>query len=292
MGNPGRQRGVALISVLLITALVTLIISDMLARQRLSVASSANQLQQQQLWQLALSGEAWAREQLRSDLQTEDGLTRVHLGQGWAKAAGEFDIEDGRIRIRLEDLGARFNLDRLRNRNDDLNRDRYQRLLVQFGLPPHDPASLPAPIGFDHKAQHFADSSELRRLVAVDAPGWQRLQPWVATTGKAALNVNTASAELLATLESLDSGIARTLVQQRPAKGYKSVQEFLDQPQLQGRQVNGAGLAVSSHNFRATLDVALGERRLRLVSDLRTGNDGLVQVLRRQLVAPDHPLSE
>lgn len=292
MHSPRRQRGVALISVLLITALVTLIISDMLARQRLSVASSANQLQQQQLWQLALSGEAWAREQLRRDLGTEDGKLRVHLGQHWAKSAGEFEIEDGRIRIRLEDLGARFNLDRLRNRDDDLNRDRYQRLLAQLGLTPHDPANLPAPLGYDHKLQPFADSSELRRLPALDAAGWQRLQPWVATTGKAPLNINTASAELLATLESLDSGIARSLVQQRPADGYKSVQAFLDQPLLQGRQVNGAGLAVSSHNFRATLDVALGERRLRLVSDLRTASDGQVQVLRRQLVAPDRPLSE
>lgn len=292
MRNRRPQQGVALISVLLITALVTLIISGMLARQRLSVASSANQLQQQQLWQLALSGEAWAREQVRRDLNTDDGKLRVHLGQHWAKSAGEFEIEDGRIRIRLEDLGARFNLDRLRNHNDDLNRARYQRLLAQLGLTPHDPASLPATPGYDHKLQPFADSSDLRRLLALDAAGWQRLQPWVATTANASLNVNTASAELLATLESLDSNIARSLVQQRPANGYKSVQAFLEQPLLQGLQVNGAGLAVSSHNFRATLDVALGERRLRLVSDLRTNSDGQVQVLRRQLVAPDRPLSE
>lgn len=292
MHNPRRQRGVALISVLLITALVTLIISDMLARQRLSVASSANQLQQQQLWQLALSGEAWAREQLRPELLTDDGPPRVHLAQRWAQGIGEFDIEDGHIRIRLEDLGARFNIDRLRYRNDDLNRARYQRLLAQLDLPPHDPATLPAPLGPNQKPQPFADSSELRRLSALDASSWQRLQPWVATTGKAPLNINTASIEVLASLESLDSGTARSLVQARPVDGYKSVQAFLEQPLLQNRQVSGSGLAVSSHNFRATLDVAVGERRLRLVSDLRTGSDGQVQVLRRTLVAPDRPFSE
>ncbi|UXL36705.1 type II secretion system minor pseudopilin GspK [Pseudomonas fragi] len=292
MNNPRRQRGVALISVLLITALVTLIISDMLARQRLSVASSANQLQQQQLWQLALSGETWAREQLRSDLRADDGLTRVHLGQRWPQDGGELEIEGGRIRIHLEDLGARFNLDRLRNPNDELNRARYQRLLAQLGLPPHDPASLPTTAGYNHKPLPFADSSELRRLVALDFSGWQRLQPWVATTGLGALNINTASAQLLATLESLDLGIAQALVQQRPADGYKSVQEFLEQPLLQGRQVNGAGLTTSSSNFRATLEVALGERRLHLISDLRTGIDGQVQVLRRQLVAPLRTFSE
>ena len=82
MSEHARQRGVALISVLLITALVTLIISDMLARQRLSLASSANQLHQQQLWQLALSGEALARQRLHEEL----GKREERCACTWARA--------------------------------------------------------------------------------------------------------------------------------------------------------------------------------------------------------------
>ncbi|HCF2589972.1 TPA: type II secretion system minor pseudopilin GspK [Pseudomonas aeruginosa] len=292
MSESRRQRGVALISVLLITALVTLIVSDMLARQRLNLASSANQFAQQQLWQLALSGEAWARQQLLADLRDKDGLTRVHLGQRWAQGVHEFEIEGGRIRIRLEDLGARFNLDRLRNGRDRISRARYQRLLALLGLAPHDPARLAAPLGHDGKPLPFADTSELWRLETLDPASIRRLRPWLATSGDAGLNLNTAPAEQLACLEGLDLGIAQALVQARPADGYPSVQAFIEQPLLSGREVEQYGLTVASERFRAVLDVQLGERQLRLVSDLQTRSDGLVQVLRRQLAAPDLPFPE
>ncbi|EPJ8783318.1 TPA: type II secretion system minor pseudopilin GspK [Pseudomonas aeruginosa] len=287
-----RQRGVALISVLLITALVTLIVSDMLARQRLNLISSANQSARQQLWQLALSGEAWARQQLLADLRDQQGLARVHLGQRWAQGPQEFEIEGGRIRIHLEDLGARFNLDRLRDGRDRFSHARYQRLLALLGLAPHDPARLSAPLGRDGKPLPFADASELWRLAALDAAGMRRLRPWVAATRDGGLNLNTAPAEQLASLEGLDMGIAQALVQARPADGYSSVQAFIEQPLLAGRKVEQYGLSVASERFRAVLDVALGEHRLRLVSDLLTRSDGQVQILRRRLAAPDLPFSE
>lgn len=285
-----QQRGIALISVLLITALVTLIISDMLARQRLSLASSANQLHQQQLWQLALSGEAWARQQLREDLDAREEPLRVHLGQGWARDGNTLDIDGGDIRIHIEDLAGRFDLDTLRGSNR-LARARYQRLLANLDLPHHDPALLPQRPGADGKPQPFADSSELARLEQVDAAGLQRLRPLLATLGGGVINLNTASTDLLASLEGLDPGIASTLVQARPAGGYASVQAFMEQPLLQGRDVSSQGLGVDSRHFRAHLQVRLGERRMHLASDLRLEPDGRISVLRRQLLAPDlsHP---
>lgn len=285
------QHGVALISVLLVTALVALIVSDMLARQRLGLASSANQVQQQQLWQLALSGEAWARQQLQADLADEDGLERVHLGQRWARGTHEFEIEGGRIRIRLDDLGGRFDLNTLGPDGAAIQRARYQRLLSLLELPAHDPASLPRRLTTVGQPLPFADVSDLQRLEQVDGTTRRRLQPWIRTTD-GPLNLNTAPAEVLAALESLDPVIARALVQARPAKGYRSVQEFLEQPLLQDRDVRSLGLGVSSEYFRATLDVQLGERRLRLISDLHARQADGVSVLRRRLAAPDTTYSE
>lgn len=285
------QRGVALLSVLLVTALVTLIVSDMLARQRLSLASSANQLHQQQLWQLALSGEAWARQQLLADLRDADATGRVHLAQRWAQGAHEFEIDDGHIRIRIDDLSGRLDLNSLRPDGDLVLRARYQRLLALLGLPYHDPASLTPRFGPLGQALPFADSSELQRLVQVDSAVLRRLRPFVRTR-EGPLNLNTAPAEVLAALEGLDLSVARAIVRVRPASGYASVQAFMEQPLLQDRQVRSLGLGTGSEHFRATLDVELGGRRLRLVSDLRTHADGRVEVLRRRLALPDNRYSE
>lgn len=280
-----RQRGIALISVLLITSLATLIVSDMLARQRLSLIGSSNQLLQQQLWQLALSGEAWARGQLRDDWRDEPEPKRVHLGQRWAQNTPVFDIDGGRIRIQLQDLSARFNLGTLRTPNDRISRLRYQRLLQVLGLPPHDPRRLPPVRGFDGKPLAWNDSNELMRLEGVDTAVMERLRPWVRTT-PGALNLNTAPAEQLASLGKLDLAQAVALVQARPADGYKTVQEFLDAPALKQHEINSQGLDVSSRYFQAVLDVELGDRQLRLISRLRIEPDGQVSVLQRTLAAP------
>lgn len=302
-----RERGVALISVLLITALVTLIVSDMLARQRLTLVSSASQMRQLELWQMALSGEAWARERLRADLaEARDKARRpasdtpatdaqaephsVNLAQGWARG-GTLDIGGGQVRVHLEDLSARFDLDSLRLAPDATLRARYQRLLALLEVPPHDPARLPAPPAAGGGLLGFADSSELARLDALDAAELRRLRPQVATLGGEALNLNTAPAIQLATLEGLDLASAQALVAARPREGWPSLQAFLEQPALHGRPIERLGLGLSSRHFRACLDVSLGDRRLRLASDFRTHDDGRVELLRRTLLAPE-PTSE
>ena len=56
----GHQRGIALISVLLVLSLALLITGGLLRSHHLSLQSSGQQLQQIQLRQLALGGETWA----------------------------------------------------------------------------------------------------------------------------------------------------------------------------------------------------------------------------------------
>lgn len=289
MTSPARQRGVALLSVLLITALVTLVVSNMLARQRLNLHSSSNLLQQQQLWNLALSGESWARQQLLEDARSEGGLLVTHLGQHWAQPAPLFEIDGGRIHIQLEDLGARLNLNSLRQGNDLNLRARYQRLLAQQGIRAHDPALLIGQNNRDGMPLPLSDLSELRQLPQVDSQVLQQLEPLVGAFGNSAINVNTTRAEVLASIEGIDLPTARTLASSRPAKGYPDVAAFLSNPMLQGRDISPRGLGVSSRQFRATIDVEQGQRRLRLVSDLRVMDAENVRVQQRTLLPSPPP---
>ncbi|ROL74239.1 hypothetical protein BLX41_16555 [Pseudomonas protegens] len=289
MTSPARQQGVALLCVLLITALVTLVVSNMLARQRLNLHGSSNLLQQQQLWNLALSGESWARQQLLEDARSEGGLLVTHLGQHWAQPAPLFEIDGGRIHIQLEDLGARLNLNSLRQGNDLNLRARYQRLLAQQGIRAHDPALLIGQNNRDGMPLPLSDLSELRQLPQVDSQVLQQLEPLVGAFGNSAINVNTTRAEVLASIEGIDLPTARTLASSRPAKGYPDVAAFLSNPMLQGRDISPRGLGVSSRQFRATIDVEQGQRRLRLVSDLRVMDAENVRVQQRTLLPSPPP---
>ncbi|MDD1151636.1 type II secretion system minor pseudopilin GspK [Pseudomonas sp. TNT2022 ID357] len=284
MNKPRAQRGVALLSVLLITALVTLVVSNMLARQRLSLASSSHLVQHQQLWQLALSGESWARSQLQEDARSEGGLLVTHLGQHWARPAPAFPIEGGRIAIQIVDLGARLNFNSALVQDDVIPRARYQRLLALAQIKPHDPAALSRPLDRLGRPLPLSDISELRQLPEVDRDTLQRLSPLVAAYEQAHINLNTASALVLASIEGIDLPTAQTLAQSRPSKGYPTVAAFLANPMLQGRDITPRGLSVNSRQFRATIDVELHGRRLRLVSDLRVMNAEQVRVQQRTLL--------
>ncbi|QZI72939.1 type II secretion system minor pseudopilin GspK [Pseudomonas protegens] len=284
MNKPRSQRGVALLSVLLITALVTLVVSNMLARQRLSLASSSHLVQHQQLWQLALSGERWALSQLQEDVRSEGGLLVTHLGQHWAQATPAFAIDGGKIHVQITDLGSRLNLNSALVQDDVIPRARYQRLLALAQIKPHDPAALSRPLDRLGRPLPLSDISELRQLPEIDRDTLQRLSPLVAAYEQAHINLNTASALVLASIEGIDLPTAQTLAQSRPSKGYPTVAAFLANPMLQGRDITPRGLSVNSRQFRATIDVELHGRRLRLVSDLRVMNAEQVRVQQRTLL--------
>ncbi|SUD53920.1 general secretion pathway protein K [Ectopseudomonas oleovorans] len=80
-----RQKGVALITVLLVVAVVTVVCAGLIARQQLSIRSSANQLHVTQAWHYALGGETLAKAMLERDLRHGDPRQPVdHLLEPWA----------------------------------------------------------------------------------------------------------------------------------------------------------------------------------------------------------------
>lgn len=275
------QRGVALISVLLVLTLALLLTESMLRSHRLAIASSAQHIHQFQLRQLARTGEAWARQRLQEPESSEPPVTA--LGQPWAQSSEPFRIEGGQIRVKVEDLAGRFNLTRLfkNGQADQVTLKRWERLLVLLEIPHFDVS--PA------MADGLVDVSQLRLLAGVDAQVIRQLRPRVALLPQGAgLNVNTASAMLLATLENLPPAAADQLVSQRPPEGFASPQAFAQAPALSGLGVSSHGLGVNSRWFRVTTDVWLGAGRIRLVSDLeREPKGSRVRLLQRRFLAPD-----
>lgn len=305
-GRPARglrQRGVALLTVLLVVAVVTAVCAAIVGRQHLAIRLAGNQLHARQAWHYALGGEELARSVLRRDARDQD-----HRGEPWARRLPPWPVEGGAVAVRLDDLAGRFNLNALvrDGRPDALAVARFQRLLRHLDIDPGlavrvvdwiDPDAEPGRPGGAEDAAHLReapprraanrplrDVSELR-LLGLDAAAYARLAPHVAALpGGVALNVNTASAEVLASLaDGLAPARLQALVAAQAGGGFTDVGAFLAHPVLREHPVPRDGLAVASDFFLATTEVVVDGRRQVLASTLARAADGAVRVVGRDL---------
>jgi len=312
---------VALITVLLVVAIVTVVSAAMVARQQLSIRASSNQMQARQAWHYALGGEALAQAILARDLRAgttgEPGASGEaaavdHLLEPWAQPLPAFEIDQGEILVRIEDLAGRFNLnDLLRDQQPNPAAvEQFRRLLLRLQIsapyaerlldwldPDQQPsgeygaednAYLALDPPYRNAGRRLHDLSELRLLLDMREEDFQRLAPYVAALPpNVPLNVNTASPMVLSSLsDNLSLGAAESLVELRRVAPFRNSAAFLAQPAMAGTTLQGTALAVGSQFFQATSEVRLGDRRLALVSLLQREQDGSVRVLARNLGQP------
>jgi general secretion pathway protein K len=223
-----RQRGVALISILLIVAMVTALMYHLMTRQAIVVAQTRQVIRGDQSLSYALGAEAYARQILFDDWNRPAGRALDTLTEAWAVPSVPFDIEAGTLELSIEDLDRRFNLNSLGGQDVTKNLTRLKALLGTLGLDPviaetwrdwidsdadatgfgaEDATYLVATPPFRTANQLAASTSELEPLRLLDADQLARLLPYVATlpTTTLKINVNTADAP---TLESLSPRIA------------------------------------------------------------------------------------
>ena len=312
------QRGVALITVLLVVAIVTVVCAGMIARQQLSIRGTANQAQARQAWHYALGGEALAQSILRRDLQASGegtGLPAVdHLLEPWAMPQPAYDLDEGQgqVQVRIEDLAGRFNLNSLvqEQQPNAAALAQFRRLLLRLQITEpyaerlvdwldsdqqpsgeqgaEDNAYLLLDPPYRTAGTRLEDLSELRLLLGMRDEDFQRMAPYVsALPPDTPLNVNTASAMVLASLaDSLSLSAAESLVKMRQAAPFRDTASFMAQPALGSVQLQGTNIAVTSQFFQAISEVRLADRRLALVSQIRREENGEIRVLQRNLGQP------
>jgi general secretion pathway protein K len=300
-----RQRGVALITVMLVVALVTIICAALLLRQQLAIRSTGNQLLVRQAQYYAEGGELLAKAMLRRD----QGADQVdHLAEPWANPRLNFPLDEGgELRLRIEDLSGRFNLNSLAAGGEAADQAllRLRRLLQILQLSPAYADRLKDWIDGDQEPSgmagaeddqylllkpayrtgvgRIAEVSELRLLLGMSEADYRRLAPFVsALPSQVELNINTASAQVLACLgEGIPEAALKSAIEGRGRTGYRDPGAFAQQ--LGAYQVSPQGLATNSQYFRVTTEVLLGDRRQVLASYLQRGNDGRVRLMARDL---------
>ena len=240
---PNNGRGVALITAMLITALVGSVALALSWDNTLDVRRTMVMLYRDQAIQVAVGSEGWVDSILRADqVETQND----HLGEIWAADIPPLPIDSpavqGEIYGKLEDLQGRFNLNNLIDGNgavDQPSVEQYERLLAALGLDARlagitvdwldadqnegipygaeDPLYTGRTPPYRTADRRMVSVTELAALDGMDRDSFLALLPHVtALPERTAINVNTATSPVLQSLgPNISPGDAEGLISLR-----------------------------------------------------------------------------
>jgi general secretion pathway protein K len=299
------QRGVAIITALLIVAIATTISINISTRLQLDVRRTANLLTADQAWQYTLAAESWSRRILQDDRKHNN---IDHYGEDWAIELPPLPVEGGWIRGKLTDLQGCFNLDTLVQDGtiDELAVERFRRLLRNLELRPEltdaivdwldTDVQTTIPDGAEdgyymnlEQPYRSANStmlspSELRLVKGFeDVAVYNRLLPHVCAFGVVTpININTATAEVLRSLaNNLTESDAAAIIAQRNENAFTDINDFLSFNNLKDIIKKFDGLSVSSDYFMLETESKIGQVQARMYSVIKRDNTGRTTVLAR-----------
>lgn len=289
-----RQRGVALLTVMLVLALATVAIVAMSSERQLDIRRTENQLRGDQAWAYAHSLENWAIRRLQAP-EPE-----------WQKPLRTGEDAGVELRASIEELQGKINLNNLIVDGEVSQEDlkRLQRLLKQLELRTElldaildwidADGEIRYPLGAEddaysrknppHRAgnQPFADVGELLLVQGMTPEIVAKLRPFVsAVPGYAPINVNTAPPEVLRCLADKLSADRAASIYRASGKPFEKLEDFLADEAVVGSGIGKYGLSVRSKFFLLSGSVDMGRARLRFESVLRKDGDGKAALIRR-----------
>ncbi|MFJ2279869.1 type II secretion system minor pseudopilin GspK [Pseudomonas sp. NPDC087803] len=311
MNSQSNQQGMAIISALLIAAVVAVIAAGMLTRQSVSTrALEADQQRVQGRW--VLHGGLEISRQLLWDARQRDPLTR--LDQPWAQRLNAQGFEG-----RLEDEQGKFNLRNLvaNERVDEAQVQAFQRLCALIGISAglsqrisqrvigSYPYLLNAQIAENTTSKNAFDSGratspnasrkpqnpklpmlrsvdDLRSVEGVNEAVIGKLAPYLtvipATTW---LNGNTATAPVLAAyVPGLSLERAQALINERDAgRWFINRGDFVNRLRMPNLELTSVKVGITSDWFRLRGEARRDQRRVSLDALLHRSEDRLPQVI-------------
>lgn len=309
------QRGIALITILVMVALATILAATIAKRQAATSESTAYLMRQNQSLMYAKSAEAFFSELLVDD--ANNAAETDHLNETWAQPMPAFPVEDGHVSGWLEDESGKFNLNSLVNESGQVNENAkawFELILKRVGLPEQlseavidwqDPDETPvgsmgAEASYYQGVQNaslppnakFHSVEELKLIRGFEDNKYKMIASELTASPimDDKVNINTAKAALLASLDdSLDVNRIQQVLDQRTANGeyFSSVSELWEiEPfnaiETEKRTRFSGLLGVQSNFFKARIEVVLSNRKRQFSSDL-VRNDKNIYVAYRSM---------
>ena len=295
------QRGVALLTILLLVVSITVVAGAMLASQKIAIRRSGLLFDQNQLLQDIDAGQQLAVTMIRADANLNDTDSTQDI---WAKPVPPYTLGTHSIGIEMRDEASRFNINNLyQNGAVDSNALAVlQRLLTQLDLAPdiaiavldyQDADSEVYQDGGDESTvynqqsnssvdndlpnQRLVNIDQLQNVKGINAEVLAVLRPYLTVVPHyLPININTASPVILAALiDGATSQQMQTIVDLREKQVVESIDEIWQLPILgslneKQRKALAPLLAVDSQAFTALItatdNATVGQARQRYAS--------------------------
>ncbi|WP_339540761.1 type II secretion system minor pseudopilin GspK [Pseudomonas sp. RA_5y_Pfl1_P24] len=268
-----KQRGMAIISALLIAAVVAVLAGAMLTRQTVFTRRlEAEQLRIQGQW--LLQGGLERSRQMLWDARQKDVLTR--LDQLWARA------QSGVFEGRIVDEQGKFNLRNLVNRQqvDTEQLQSFERLCRLIGVDPAVSRRISQRViaSYVPPTQYpmLRSLDDLSAIEGLDPNVLQRMQAYISVLpGPTWVNGNTASAEVLsAVVPQLSLSQAHGLVAERDSgQWFINRGDFVNRLRLPQIEVDSVQVGITSEWFRLQGQARREQRRVTIDALLHRPED-------------------
>jgi general secretion pathway protein K len=315
------EKGFALLTVLLVVAVVSVLGSNILYKEHLTLKRSTYMLHQAQSLSVLYGLESWVKAGLQLDAENNKVDS---LDERWALPLVAIPFEGGDITGQLEDLHAKINVNNLLETDAEkykLWRAVIERYAINKGLEPSFMDSLtdwvdsddePLPFGAESETYLLKDPayrtanqpivtlSELKNvqgLNALPAKQWDLFKQGVATLPMVtAINVNTASVSvLLALADWMHQGLVDAWIQQRKSEPAQSIEDFkrflTEQTGFTAEEINrdlpDSMIVVQSQFFLLSGKIHYGDSNQAISAIFYRGSDAKVSLLQRWLSASE-----
>lgn len=289
------EKGIALLSVLLLVAVLSALAVAVLDDIRFGLRRSANAESTGQAQWYALGAESLARARIAR--LSDANANRTSLEGDWNGRWLDFPIENGGIHARVSDATGCFNVNSVVQgaseqwQRRDIGLRQFSALLRGIGFSQRDASSLAETLAdwidsdntrntlgaeddaymgaapsYRTSGTLLSEVSELRAVRGFTPSSYARLRPFVCALPTAELspiNVNTLDPDKAVLLSALTEGAlpvetARRVLAARPREGWASVDDFWQEPALADAVPSDAALnqvAVRTRYFRLDAEI-------------------------------------
>ena len=259
-----KQRGLALITVLMILAIMVTVATTMSGRLVLVLKRTEGIIFSQKSYWYGQGAAELGRMVLNEDF-SDSKVTS--LDQMWATPGMIFPLDNGQITGQIKDLRSCFNVNSLikpaKKSDSDVVLDQFETLFEAIGVDDYSAGIIVEStrdwIDDDNDSENsqgaedsfyqglnvpylaannlLVEISELRAIQGVDKDIYKKIEPYLCAipSEEQKINVNTVSVDQPEILYALfkasdDSSIAdfKSLLEERPSSGWDSVDDFLD----------------------------------------------------------------